>query len=107
AMGAVIEAPGRAMEELDSPYRRCAGRADRARQGAVVALQMRRATYAQGRSSGRGRVPRLRLRAWRAMTTHRELVSARKSPHGAQRPGAAEREAPVDGQEGEKMNVKL
>ncbi|EJK58789.1 hypothetical protein THAOC_21056, partial [Thalassiosira oceanica] len=51
AMGAVIEAPGEAMEELDSPYRRCAGRADRARQGAVVALQMRRATYAQGRSS--------------------------------------------------------
>ncbi|EJK68402.1 hypothetical protein THAOC_10421 [Thalassiosira oceanica] len=27
AMGAVIEAPGKAMEELDSPYRRCAGRA--------------------------------------------------------------------------------
>ncbi|EJK71421.1 hypothetical protein THAOC_07142, partial [Thalassiosira oceanica] len=47
AMGAVIGAPGEAMEELDSPYRRCAGRA---RQGAVVALQMRRATYAQGRS---------------------------------------------------------
>ncbi|EJK47519.1 hypothetical protein THAOC_33752, partial [Thalassiosira oceanica] len=50
AMGAVIGPPGEAMEELDSPYRRCAGRADRARQGAVVALQMRQATYAQGRS---------------------------------------------------------
>ncbi|EJK45883.1 hypothetical protein THAOC_35480, partial [Thalassiosira oceanica] len=40
-MGAVIGATGEAMEELDSPYHRCAGRADRARQGAVVALQMR------------------------------------------------------------------
>ncbi|EJK75869.1 hypothetical protein THAOC_02395 [Thalassiosira oceanica] len=50
-MNAVIGAPGEAMEELDSPYRRCAGRADRARQGAVVALQIRRATYAQGRIS--------------------------------------------------------
>ncbi|EJK77220.1 hypothetical protein THAOC_00962, partial [Thalassiosira oceanica] len=29
AMGAVIGPPGEAMEELDSPYRRCAGRADR------------------------------------------------------------------------------
>ncbi|EJK46624.1 hypothetical protein THAOC_34700 [Thalassiosira oceanica] len=28
--------PGEAMEELDSPYHRCAGRADRDRQGAVV-----------------------------------------------------------------------
>ncbi|EJK66778.1 hypothetical protein THAOC_12272 [Thalassiosira oceanica] len=38
-MGAVIGPPGEAMEELDSPYRRCAGRADRdrRRQGAVVA----------------------------------------------------------------------
>ncbi|EJK71715.1 hypothetical protein THAOC_06819, partial [Thalassiosira oceanica] len=53
AMGAIIGPPGEAMEELDSPYRRCAGRADRADragQGAAVALQMRRATYAQGRS---------------------------------------------------------
>ncbi|EJK69101.1 hypothetical protein THAOC_09681 [Thalassiosira oceanica] len=50
AMGAIIGPPGEAMKELDSPYRCCAGRADRARQGAVVALQMRRATYAQGRS---------------------------------------------------------
>ncbi|EJK47295.1 hypothetical protein THAOC_33995, partial [Thalassiosira oceanica] len=30
-MGAVIGPPGEAMEELDSPYHRCAGRADRAR----------------------------------------------------------------------------
>ncbi|EJK64557.1 hypothetical protein THAOC_14700 [Thalassiosira oceanica] len=37
AMGAIIGPPGEAMEELDSPYRRCAGRADRDRQGAVVA----------------------------------------------------------------------
>ncbi|EJK75935.1 hypothetical protein THAOC_02328 [Thalassiosira oceanica] len=41
AMGAVIGPPGEAMEELDSPYHRCAGRADRARQGAVVAIQYR------------------------------------------------------------------
>ncbi|EJK53258.1 hypothetical protein THAOC_27337 [Thalassiosira oceanica] len=33
AMGAIIGPPGEAMEELDSPYRCCAGRADRARQG--------------------------------------------------------------------------
>ncbi|EJK69403.1 hypothetical protein THAOC_09346, partial [Thalassiosira oceanica] len=39
ALGAVIGPPEEAMEELDSPYHRCAGRADRARQGAVfVAL---------------------------------------------------------------------
>ncbi|EJK66687.1 hypothetical protein THAOC_12368 [Thalassiosira oceanica] len=36
AMGAVIGPPGEAVEELDSPYRRCAGRADRDRQGAVL-----------------------------------------------------------------------
>ncbi|EJK43866.1 hypothetical protein THAOC_37648 [Thalassiosira oceanica] len=36
AMGAFIGPPGEAMEELDSPYRRCAGRADRDRQGAVL-----------------------------------------------------------------------
>ncbi|EJK58778.1 hypothetical protein THAOC_21069 [Thalassiosira oceanica] len=35
AMGAIIGPPGEAMEELDSPYRRCAGRADRDRQGAA------------------------------------------------------------------------
>ncbi|EJK75592.1 hypothetical protein THAOC_02680, partial [Thalassiosira oceanica] len=35
AMGAVIGPPGEAMEELDSPYRRCVGRADRDRQGAA------------------------------------------------------------------------
>ncbi|EJK49059.1 hypothetical protein THAOC_32099, partial [Thalassiosira oceanica] len=59
AMGAVIGAPGEAMEELDSPYRRCTGRADRARQGAVVALQMRRATYAQeGRSREKSSIRR-------------------------------------------------
>ena len=34
-MGAVIGPPGEAMEELDSPYRRCAGRADRGPKGAV------------------------------------------------------------------------
>ncbi|EJK67470.1 hypothetical protein THAOC_11490 [Thalassiosira oceanica] len=55
AMGAVIGPPGEAMEELDSRYRRCAGRADRARQGAVVALQMRRAIYAQGTKSDKSR----------------------------------------------------
>ncbi|EJK74235.1 hypothetical protein THAOC_04098 [Thalassiosira oceanica] len=33
--GAIIGPPGEAMEELDSPYRRCAGRADRGRQGAA------------------------------------------------------------------------
>ena len=50
-MGAIIGPPGEAMEELDSPYYRFAGRADGAWQGAVVALQMRLETYAQGRSS--------------------------------------------------------
>ncbi|EJK68865.1 hypothetical protein THAOC_09922, partial [Thalassiosira oceanica] len=33
AMGAVIGPPGEAMEELDSPNHRCAGRADRALTG--------------------------------------------------------------------------
>ncbi|EJK68210.1 hypothetical protein THAOC_10630 [Thalassiosira oceanica] len=33
-MGAVIGPPGEAIEELDSPYCRCAGRADRGRRGA-------------------------------------------------------------------------
>ncbi|EJK59454.1 hypothetical protein THAOC_20323 [Thalassiosira oceanica] len=36
------------MEELDSPYHRCSGRADRARQGTVAALQIRRETYPRG-----------------------------------------------------------
>ncbi|EJK71727.1 hypothetical protein THAOC_06806, partial [Thalassiosira oceanica] len=36
AMGAVIGPPGEAMEELDSPYRRCAGRADRDRQALLL-----------------------------------------------------------------------
>ncbi|EJK53678.1 hypothetical protein THAOC_26831 [Thalassiosira oceanica] len=36
AMGAVIGPPGEAMEEVDSPYHRCAGRADRDRQVAVL-----------------------------------------------------------------------
>ncbi|EJK56036.1 hypothetical protein THAOC_24146, partial [Thalassiosira oceanica] len=50
-MGAVIRPPGEAMEELDSPYHRCAGRAGRTRQGAVVALkyrQVRRSWLEQG-----------------------------------------------------------
>ncbi|EJK54258.1 hypothetical protein THAOC_26135, partial [Thalassiosira oceanica] len=51
AMGAVIGPPGEAMEELDSPYRRCAGRADRDRQGAVVAIQYRRENEPKGESS--------------------------------------------------------
>ncbi|EJK61137.1 hypothetical protein THAOC_18419 [Thalassiosira oceanica] len=50
AMGAVVGPPGEAMEELDSPYRRCAGRADRARQGAVVAIQYRRENKPKGES---------------------------------------------------------
>ncbi|EJK76541.1 hypothetical protein THAOC_01688, partial [Thalassiosira oceanica] len=49
AMGAIIGPPGEAMKELDSPYRRCAGRADRDRQG-------------------RGRGPA--RRAWAGVTTY-------------------------------------
>ncbi|EJK45587.1 hypothetical protein THAOC_35792, partial [Thalassiosira oceanica] len=50
-MGAVIGPPGEAMEELDSPYRHCAGRADRARQGAVVAIQYRQENEPKGETN--------------------------------------------------------
>ncbi|EJK75684.1 hypothetical protein THAOC_02586, partial [Thalassiosira oceanica] len=60
-MGAIIGPPGEAMEKLDSPYLRCAGRADRGRKGAVVALQMRRVTYAQGRSRRKSSIRRLTI----------------------------------------------
>ncbi|EJK62749.1 hypothetical protein THAOC_16626 [Thalassiosira oceanica] len=59
AIGAIIGPPGEAMEELDSPYRRCAGRADRARQG-------------------RGRGPA--RRAWAGVTTYLQGLSSIPHP---------------------------